>query len=330
MGWHSVSLPAAAVAEHGAFMTGSFLGTLIALERALALSQGGWVFLPAWACAASMLLFLARATPWAYGLLTVGGLGMALLFATLPKAHRSFSSSLMGIAAVLFALAWGLRTLQGGFAQVLPLLIGFFILTIVAERLELTRLIGQQKKALRWLVALSLLLGAGIVTAALTQAGQLLGLSLGAMGIWLLRYDLAPRGLFRPPSSLHRYTAVTLTLGYLWLMVTMFFSLLGSFISFFYDAFVHSFFVGFVFCMIFAHGILIFPVVLGRQGYAWGRELWLPLVLTLGGLIGRLWGDIIGNLALRLLWSWLSGVGILLYIVLVLLRTVRLPRRIAR
>jgi hypothetical protein len=59
--------------------------------------------------------------------------------------------------------------------------------------------------------------------------------------------------------GLHRFSGTNLFVGYIWLLISgvlMIFSpqfLLG------YDAFVHAFFLGFTFSMIFAHGPIILP-----------------------------------------------------------------------
>ncbi len=325
LGWPVFGVPGSAAAEHGALMTGTFFGTLIALERAVAIKRW-WAFIPAWACALSMPALVLGIRQLGFLLLGLGGIGMAVVFGVLLRRYQYFPFALMGGAAALFALGWGMRLAGIEFVRVAPVLIGFFILTIVAERLELTRILGAERQALQWLLGLVVVLLLGIGVELMAAHWQMLGIALGGIGGWLLRYDVALRALRRPVSALHRYTAGVLAIGYGWLLVTMLMSIVGAASALFYDALVHSFFVGFVFAMVFAHGIMIFPALLGRQGYAWTGWLWVPVGLTFGGLIGRLWGDFAGVLSLRLQGSWLIGVGILLYVLLVLGRTLRLPR----
>jgi hypothetical protein len=324
MGWAGIPVPAALVAEHGALMTGTFFGTLIALERAVALRRV-WAYLPAWLCGLSFVAFLLGQSPLGYALLGAGGIAKAVLFGVLWRRYRLFPFALLIAGSVLFAGAWVLKVGGAGYGQVLPLLMGFFAVTIVAERLELARVIGRERQALRWLLAMLLVVFVGIGAELLGQREQIMGMGFGGLGLWLFRYDVGLRALRRGSAMpVHRYVAVLLASGYAWLVVTAALLLFGERVVFFSDAVVHSFFVGFVFSMVFAHGVMIFPAIVGRVGYGYTPWLWVPVGLAQVGLLGRLGGDFAGTVV-RLWGSWLIGVGIVLFLLLVVQQVLRLP-----
>jgi hypothetical protein len=326
MGWTAVPVPAQLLPEHGALMTGTFFGTLIALERAVAL-RAWWAYVPAWLCGASVVAFLLGAALTGYGLLALGGVGIAAVFATLLRRHRMVPFVLLLGAGGSFAAAWIVALLQGSVTPAVPLLMGFFVVTIVAERLELTRLLGLERRAVRWLGVALIAVLLGALWAMVQQRWELLGLALGGIALWLFRYDVAVRNLRRAATPLHRYVGAMLGIGYGWLLVSMMVMLLGTrAVAFAFDAMLHSFFVGFVLTMVFAHGVIIFPAVLQRSGYGWTPWLWGPAGLLFAGMGMRLLGDI-GGTPLRLWGSWTIGAALVLYLAMVAGATLRLARR---
>jgi hypothetical protein len=140
---------------------------------------------------------------------------------------------------------------------------------------------------------------------------RLTGIGLLALAAWLWRFDLARRTIRHP--GLPRFMAACLLAGYFWLAVggllMVVFSPLES--GFRYDAVLHSFFLGFVFSMIFGHAPVIFPAVLVVQPrfraafYSHAVWLHLALLLRIGSDLakwtaGRQWGGILGALAIGL------------------------------
>jgi hypothetical protein len=102
------------------------------------------------------------------------------------------------------------------------------------------------------------------------------------------------------------YTGWCLFSGYLWLgtggLVRIVYP--GAAAGFFYDAFLHSIFLGFVFTMIFGHAFIIMPGVLDVDlNYHHGFVL--PLVLLEGTLALRVVADLLFNQGLR---QW-AGLG---------------------
>src|SRR4051794_34752122 len=71
-GWNA--FPITAAGEHGALMVGSFLGTLICLERAVALRNKYALLIPL-LNAVSLIAFWLKAPQLGYWLLIIGSLG---------------------------------------------------------------------------------------------------------------------------------------------------------------------------------------------------------------------------------------------------------------
>jgi hypothetical protein len=190
---------------------------------------------------------------------------------------------------------------------------GFLILTIAGERLELGRMVRQTDFSRRAFAAAALLFLAGLLVVLFAwDAGvRLAGAGMLALGLWLLRFDIARRTVRQ--SGLTRFIAICLLSGYLWLLV-------GGAIALgwgaapagpVYDAMLHAVFLGFVFAMIFGHAPIIFPAVLGIPihykpfFYAPLTLLHLSLIVRVGGEMlglgaGRLWGGLFNVLAVIL------------------------------
>jgi hypothetical protein len=110
------------------------------------------------------------------------------------------------------------------------------------------------------------------------------GTALVAAALWLMRYDIAFKSVRM--QGLHRYIASNLIAGYFWLLVSGILMLPVFSGRFAYDALLHSFFLGFTFSMILAHGPIILPGVAGFTIrpyhpvlYTWGILLQVSLTL---------------------------------------------------
>lgn len=129
----------------------------------------------------------------------------------------------------------------------------FLLLTIVGERIELTRFQKPSPWSRPWLLTALCVLAAGLATgwAAPRGGGLLAGLALLGLAAWLIQFDLAWRTVRHP--GLPRFMAICLLSGYVWLAATAL--LVGTkwpqTSGVVYDAALHAFFVGFVFSMIF-------------------------------------------------------------------------------
>lgn len=278
---------AGAVAEvHGPLMVLGFLGTLIALERAVAARR-------AWPYAAPAFLglgALATIPPASRGvgqLLTVAGaLALVATYVVLWQRQRDDAVLVELLAAgyaVLAAATWPRLDV----AAALPWLAGFVVFTIAAERVELARLhIAHGERRLLALAAAYTLAGAlAMLWPAL--GARLVALVLLALTLWLVQADVARRTI--RSTGQPRYAAVALLLGYAWLALaalTWFASgTLASDAA--YDTVVHGVFLGFAMSMVLAHAPVILPAVV-RRPLAFRPALWVPLGLLHAGLVVRL------------------------------------------
>jgi len=178
-----------AVATHGALLMAGFFGTLIALERAVALHRGLWV--PALAGLGGLTGWVLGAWQIASVLWVLSALGLLGLYLWAGW-RRAVSQSLLieasgAMALVLANLAfgWGL-SVQARLAWS-----AFLVLTIAGERRELGRLLrlpGFAHPALA--VVLSGLFMSVLLCLRMPDAAQILWwLCAAALSVWLLRFD---------------------------------------------------------------------------------------------------------------------------------------------
>ena len=176
----------------------------------------------------------------------------------------------------------------------------FFVLTIGAERLELSRLRRPPRAASAAFATLAIVLFAVALSAPGWPAGALrvAGALLVALAAWLARYDIASRTV--RASGLTRYIALCLLAGYAWLA----FGGVALMLAGPWDAALHAVLLGFVFSMVLGHAPVIVPAVL-RVGFPYSRLLYAPLALLHASLALRVAGD----LAQRAPWRAAGGDG---------------------
>jgi len=307
----------ASLAElHGPLMTLGFLGTLIALERAVAL-RSAWVYVAPLAAGVGALTALALpGSSLGPALLALAGATLLAAHVAIDRRQRSLHNAIMGLGALAWcgAVAWWLA--GGAVFRFTPLLAAFLVLTIVGERLELSRtrrLPGALPRL--WLAVAVSAFAAGLLV---SLQAERLGLAIAGAGLllqalWLARYDVARRTVRM--AGVTRYMAVALLAGYVWLGVGGALWIAGDpalAVGFAYDASLHAIFLGFVMSMVFAHAPVIVPAVLGVK-LPYRRRLYLPLALLHASLLLRLVG---GDLTA---WQWgggLNEVAILLFFAL--------------
>lgn len=312
LGW-GVPLPTPQlVLLHGPLMVSGFLGTVIGLERAVAIGRR-------WAYSAPLFtglggIALLAGLPPVFGA-TAMALGSAmLLFATTCLLLRQRTLFLLTMALGTFSwLAGNLLWLASTpMADVVTLWINFLVLTIAGERLELSRFLPPSPKARRvFTLILAALVTGGFLAA--TRAGiALYGAALLGLALWLLRQDIARRTMRE--QGLTRFIAVCLLSGYAWLAVGSLTLLAGGGLAgTAYDAVLHAILIGFVFSMVFGHAPVIFPsVVRVKMPYHW--TFYLPLLALHGSLLLRLVGDALAAPALRSQGGMLNAIALILFI----------------
>jgi hypothetical protein len=123
--------------------------------------------------------------------------------------------------------------------------------------------------------------------------------------------------------------AAALLSGYAWLGIggALFLRHPGQMAGPYYDAALHSIFLGFVFAMILAHAPIVFPAVLGIP-MAFSPLFYLPLVLLDLSLLLRVTGDLAGWPAGRL-WGGLLNAVVMLTFLAITVTSLR-PRSVSR
>lgn len=324
IGWRWPLLHAPLPLAHGPLIVGGFLGTLIGLERAVALGRR-WAYVGPLMTGAGALALIVGAPAWLGPLLITGGsLLLVLVFAAIIHQQPALFTATMGLGA----LAWlaGNALWLAGWA--VPLIVwwwlGFLVITIVGERLELSRVLPRRREQYALFGLALALFGGGILlsTIAFDPGVRLGGAGLIALALWLGRYDIARRTVRR--AGLTRFIAVALLSGYAWLALGGLLALVfgGVMAGPAYDALLHAVFVGFVISMIFGHAPIIFPAVL-RLPQAYAASCYGPLVLLHASLLLRLGGDLLSLGTLRKVGGLLNAVAILLFFA----NTLRLSRR---
>lgn len=312
-------------AEHGPLMVLGFFGTLISLERAVALGSV-WAYL-APACASLGAVLVGVGAPAGVGeaLVTLGGVALVGIFVAVHRIQPSVHNGVLAVGAACWVVAAGLWEAGWDIPRIVPWLAGFLILTITGERLELSRLAGARPGPRRLFIAAGSVFVAGLLVSLgnETMGVRLAGIGMCALAAWLARYDIARRTVRL--RGLTRFMAAALLPGYVWLAVggvlwvafgRMAFVDLGTAAhGSSYDAMLHAVFIGFVLSMVFAHATVIVPSVLGRP-FPYHPSLYAPLALLHASLILRLLGgDAFGNVAA---WQWggiLNETALLAYLV---------------
>lgn len=298
---------------HGPLMVSGFLGTLISLERAVALGASWAYAAPMLTAAGAILLLTGTGAGAGPILIALGSLALALNFIVIVRRQRELFTIAMAVGAgawfagnVLWLAGWDIPDVVWWWA-------GFLVLTIAGERLELSRMRGPAKGARPVFLLSSALFLGGIVAAALGFAPGLrvMGAGMVGLGIWIMMFDVARRTIRF--AGLPRFGAVNLLAGAFWLcMAGVFRALFPADLTIFeYDAILHSMFLGFVFSMIFAHAPIIFPAVLGKP-LPFRRIFYIHVIVLQVSLVLRITGDLADTLMPdRYLeagfWAWQAG-----------------------
>ena len=335
LGWQLPPLALRLPAQHGPLMVSGFLGTLISLERAVALSQNQngrrlYYLSPLLAGLGAVALFLALPTAVPRGLSSLGALGLVLIFVVIYRLQPTTDHAVMRVGALLWLVGNSLWLAGWPIFQVVPWWAGFLILTIAGERLELARvLLLKQTARVSFLGIIGLFLVGLLVSLVTLDAGiRLAGTALIALGVWLLRFDIARRTIRQ--KGLTRFIAACLLPGYVWLIIGGLFWLVygGQYgAGPIYDALLHTIFLGFVFSMIFGHAPVIVPAVLGIQ-VPYTPLFYIHLALLHLSLVLRVLGDLLLWLPLRRWGGLLNEVAVVMFLLVTAIAAVRARKKL--
>ncbi len=315
LGWSLPPLSPRLPASHGLLMVSGFLGTLISLERAVALRRP-WTYVAPIAAAIGGLLVVAG-VPSALGpmLILVGSLVLLAVYGTITRAVPALFNVIMAAGGALWAVGNVLWAVGMPVALAALWWQGFLILTIVGERLELSRVLRPPASVQRLLAGTVVVYVAGLViTFAFPDVGtRVVGLGMLALAAWLFRYDVATRTVHQ--KDLPRFVAVALLSGYVWLAIGGLLALYAGYTSagFLYDAFLHAVFLGFAFSMIFGHAPIIFPAVLNLP-IEYSPRFYAHLILLHLSLLLRIVGDLLVMPVLRLWGGMFNVIALILFL----------------
>ena len=250
LGW-ALPLPNAA-ASHGALMISGFLGTVISLERAVALGHPLAFAAPLAAGMGSVLLLYGiDSRLWLAAPVLLLAVSVAIV-----RRQRALHTVLLAVAAAAWLVGNALHVMRAAANTTAGWWFAFLVLTIVAERLELTRLAPPRPLSRPTFFALAGLL----VTGAVTASPPVWGAALAGFAFWLIAFDIARRTA--RTQGLARYAAIALLIGYAWLAVGGLAWAAMPYLDYpLRDTALHALGIGFVFSMIFAHAPIVLPAI---------------------------------------------------------------------
>lgn len=313
LGWPVGSADLALV--HGPLMICGFFGTVIGLERAVALAKLWGYGSPLFTALGGILLIIGL--PQAGALLLLAG---SLVFVAMSLAviarQREVFTTVLGLGGLSWAagnLAW---VISGEAAASVTMWSAFLVLTIAGERLELSRFLPPWRWRTPTLFPPLLLLMAGMALA----SWPIFGLGLAMLTLWSLMNDVVKRTIRQP--GLTRYVAVCLLSGYFWALAAglLMIGLSAGETGNHYDAALHALFVGFVFAMVYGHAPVILPAVL-RVAVPYKPVFYLPLAVLHASLLLRVAGDLLDIHAVRQ-WGGLGNAAAIALFIVTMLVTV--------
>lgn len=321
MGWADIRLFENAAILHGPLMIGAFFGTVISVERAVALGRSWAGGAPLAAAASGVMMLLS----WPWWLAQLMALIAALMFIAVNLAVLRLQRATHTMVLLAAAACWLMANLAwiAGHDPSLaaPWWLAFLIVTIAGERLELSRLVVRPGHANRLFAAALIVLIGGALVMALDQSMGLRIFSWGclALAVWLMRYDIARHNIQQ--RGITRYIAACLLSGYGWLAVGGALGMAGAMMPGhgWRDAALHAITLGFVVTMVFGHALIIVPAVL-RIRIAYHPVFYVPLALLHGSLLIRVIAGLGGEATLQHAAAAVNVASLMVFALLVLWR----------
>ena len=283
-----------AAASHAGLVVCGFLGTVIGIERAIAL-KSPFAFAAPLAAASGALLALAgfgegAGACWLLAAAAFTGVNIAVVRRQ-PAAHtRLLLASALAWLGGCLAFAFGAPSEPVDAAW-----LAFLVLTIVAERLDMARLAaGVARRSGRpmrrlWAAVAALLLGATLAAPLPRAGGVLYGAALCLLAAWLLQYDIARRTV--RAGGLARFIALCLLAGYGWLALGGLAWGATALGAPWRDLALHALGLGFVFGMVMGHAPVILPAI-ARIRLRFGWPFYAAFAALHGSLAARVVADL--------------------------------------
>jgi hypothetical protein len=314
-----------AVVNHGAVMVGGFLGTLVTLEKVIPLKKKALLIFPAMS-GLSILPFINGNFVVGASLVLAASAGLMITYLIYVSRQRALYLYIMLGGAVCWLVGNSLLLHGRFFPAAFPWWMGFLLLTIVGERLELSKFLPVSNQIRAVLLVFLGLVVAGLIIPFHRYGSYVAGVGMMGAAVWLMRFDMV--GVSLRKSGLTRFIGYALMCGYCALMLEGVFLLALPDVPFAYDIIVHTFFLGFVFSMIFAHGPIILPGVLGLSVKPYHAFFYVPLVLLVASVLIR----IVAGMNLlpyeaRTTSAWMTATAMVLYFVTLLTGLIHANRK---
>ena len=325
------ALAAVHAGNHAALMICAFFGTVISLERAVALG-GLWPYLgPALAGGAGVLLLLGGPLVVAQSLFVLASSVLLSGSLVVTKKQMALFTVMLAVGAGCWLAGNLVWISTGNLHAAIPLWLAFLVLTIAGERLELTRFLPARPAAAPSFVAISSVILAGALVAPFADATGLVIFAAGllALAVWLLVFDIARHTAGQ--HGLTRFIGVCLLTGYVWLGAGALAGLAGGFspASPLHDTAMHAVALGFVFAMVFGHAAIIFPAVL-KVKIPYHPFFYVPLALLHLSLALRVFGGLTDHLALRQWGALANAATLAVFIATMIASVIRGSRQTTR
>lgn len=318
IGWTIPSLPI--TAHHGAIMVSGFLGTLIAFEKVIPLKKKILYLIPILNAVSIAFFFTGHPAVSIY-IMVVSSTSLAFVFIYYFVKHRSIIYFMMVIGAFCWVIGNALLLSRLFYPLAFPWWAAFAVFIIGAERLELMKFLPVSDFSKKLFIVLLFSFIVGILLPFHGAGSVICGMALIGVSSWLLRNDII--GINFRKTGLPKFVATSLLCGYVSLMLSgvFYISLSDQWLT--YDAIVHSFFLGFAFSMIFAHGPIILPGVLGISATPFSKVLYVWLITLHTSWLVRVYGDIASQMELRKISGLLSAIAIIGYFITMAVITIR-------
>lgn len=330
MGW-SVPFPPKFVLLHGPLMISGFLGTLISLERAVALNKAWGYLAPLSAFSGIIALLIEPVSILSPLFMIFASVVLAFILNTFLKRHFQLHFVIMAVAPLFWLAGNVLWILFFPFSHISIWWAGFLVFTIAGERLELSRItrLTSGKRLSFIIISVAGFFGMALSLWNYAWGVKIFAVSLLGFCLWLLRNDLIRLTIRK--QGLTKFVAIALLLGYLWLGAAGVIGILygGAQSGPLYDAFLHAIFLGFTFSMIFGHAPIIFPAIL-KKSMAFYPLFYLHLAVLHLSLLLRVCSDLFYSASGRLWGGMLNGAAILLFFLSTIFSVLRSSMKVKR
>ncbi len=310
IGWNfpiNENLP---ISHHGILMTGSFLGTLISVERVATLKTR-WTWAIPLLMASSIIFIIFQQNNVAFYALLIGSIGYLYISFQNYQTYKMKGDVLMLIGAIFQVIAFTVFIITHSYPMAFAGWMLYMIFTIVGERLNLSRFLPVPQSVVK---ELYFWLGLITVSSFLYHFGFAIVVSIGLWGIaqWLIRNDIAL--IIIKKHGHYRFLGFALLGAYAWLFITGAVGFIKTDNYFLYDALLHSFFVGFVMMMILAHAPIIFPSLLHIKITPYHPIMYVWLFALHVSLLLRIYGDLQMDFYIRKMGGLLNGLSFVAYL----------------